>query len=106
METNSDNSGSRTPPSVVEQRKWPRYPVFLDALITGERFESKACKIRDFCAGGIFVSFEDQSGAVSYASQQPIAAHDRIGIHFFTTVGDLDRSFELQARVARVLSSG
>ncbi|MGQ0656828.1 MAG: DUF1631 family protein [Chromatiales bacterium] len=106
METNSDSPGRGTQSSFVEQRKSPRHPVYLDALITGQGVESKACKIRDFCASGVFLSFEEQAGAVAYASQQPIARDDLIGIHFFMELSGRDRSFELKARVVRVLTSG
>ncbi len=103
MESNSDNPG-RGSQSDVEQRGTPRHPVHLDALLTGKGIDSMACKIRDFSTHGIFVSFDPQAAA--HASHQRIARNDQVSIRFFVNVGGQDRSFDLKARVVRVLASG
>ncbi len=106
--TNGELSGGSGPgnrPPSAEQRRTPRYPVFLDALIAGEGFESRACKIRDFCSNGIFVSFEGEVGA-GMVAQRPLVQGERIGIHFTVTVGNRDSAHVLKAQVVRVLTSG
>ena len=92
--------------SSAEQRAHPRYNVFLDALLTGGGLESKACKIRDFCVGGMFLEFEGPAGEITYSSQTPIRADDPVGVHFYVPQKGRDQAFDVKARVARVLSAG
>jgi diguanylate cyclase (GGDEF)-like protein len=89
-----------------DQRAHPRYNVFLDALLTGKGLESKACKIRDICVGGMFLSFEGPAGEVTYSSQTPIRAGDEVGVHFYVPHEGRDHAYDVQAKVARVLSAG
>lgn len=87
------------PGNPADKRAHRRHAVNLDALITGGGLESRACKIRDFCAVGMFLALDPSAAEVA---QRPIAAGEEFSIHFF-----LHRaSHELHARVARVLPSG
>jgi EAL domain-containing protein (putative c-di-GMP-specific phosphodiesterase class I)/GGDEF domain-containing protein len=90
----------------ADQRTHPRYAVNVNALLTGGRFESRACTIRDFCVVGMFISFEATGGDVAFASQQPIVAGEMVQVHFFLKVGARDLTFNLRAKVARVLPTG
>jgi EAL domain-containing protein (putative c-di-GMP-specific phosphodiesterase class I)/GGDEF domain-containing protein len=77
-----------------DKRAHPRYDVNLDALITGEGFDARACKIRDFCAAGMFLGFD--------GGLPDVSAGTEFSIHFFLR----RHSHDLRARVARVLPSG
>src|SRR5579885_3283904 len=90
----------------VEHRAHPRYAVNINARLTGRGFESRVCTIRDFCAVGMFISFESSGGNVAFSSQQPIEKGDMVQVHFFLKVGTRDMTFDLQARVERVLPTG
>lgn len=90
----------------ADQRTHPRYAVNISALLTGGRFESRTCTIRDFCKVGMFISFEATGGDVAFSSQQPIVAGETVQVHFFLKVGARDLTFDLTAKVARVLPTG
>jgi EAL domain-containing protein (putative c-di-GMP-specific phosphodiesterase class I)/GGDEF domain-containing protein len=66
--------------------------------------ESRACKIRDFCALGMFISFDSDGGGV--AGKAPPSLGVVVKIHFTLSFGGSDRPLALNARVARVMTSG
>jgi len=90
----------------IEHRAHPRYAVNISALLTGRGFESRVCTIRDFCAVGMFISFESTGGNVAFSSQQPITAGETVQVHFFLKVGTRDLTFDMAAKVERVLPTG
>lgn len=91
---------------VVERRAHPRHPLHLDAMITLGGFGSRACKIRDFCVGGMLLM------PLEYAAQSPFAnpglVHkgDAATIGFSVPIGSDSRHFKLHAVVVRAFEGG
>lgn len=90
----------------AEQRLHPRSPLYLDALLSGGLLDARACKIRDCCPDGLFLSVDPEEGELTYTSERPIARGDQVEVHFFAPLDGHSRGFSLRASVARVLSNG
>ena len=86
MESNknqNDQEGSRTQvltPSGKERRSCERYPVNLEAQVHTEDTVARRCVVRDFCVGGMYLSFEGGSDDAKVAQLCVPVKEDQISI--------------------------
>lgn len=75
-------------------------------MITVGGFASRACKIRDFCAGGMFLTPLDDVAQSPFANPGSIPKGDAATIEFSVPIGSDSRYFKLHAVVARAFEGG
>lgn len=92
--------------AATEQRGHPRTALFLDALLSGGLLDARACKIRDCCPDGLFLTLDPADGELTYTSERRIARGDEVEVQFFAPLDGQGRSFTLWATVVRVLGHG
>jgi len=93
VETGPEGRGSGR-----DQRRYERRALFLDAVLVWRGQGRIRCKVRDYCRGGMFLSWPDDDGPAL-----PMSRGDPIEIRASVPgAGDL----ALNAELARVLSSG
>ena len=56
----------------AERRAFKRFPVRLEANVTGQQGQS-ACTVRDFCIGGMFLALNDSDPSNDYAENDAIS---------------------------------
>jgi EAL domain-containing protein (putative c-di-GMP-specific phosphodiesterase class I)/GGDEF domain-containing protein len=87
--------------SGASRRRYTRYSVYLDALLTLPGFGSQFCKIRDYCEGGMFLSWGDRPQA-----DFSVRGGDEIFLEFKVPLPEGPQNFNLPAIIARVLEKG
>lgn len=88
----------------MERRAYVRQPLQLPARAAGEDGAGGACRIQDFCDGGLFLGIEGGAGGALDPAR--FAPRDRVQVRFTVEVDGTVRDFTLTGRVARSLSSG
>lgn len=64
-----------TAPGGAERRRYPRIPMSLKAILSGHEMQARACVIRDFCPGGLFLSWPDESNLAEIEAAQGFEGH-------------------------------
>lgn len=90
----------------MERRAYPRHPLHLDAAITVGGSSSQACKIRDFCPGGMFLTPLEREAQSSFTNFASVRKGDATTIDFSVPIGSELRHFRLQASVVRAFEGG
>ncbi len=84
--------------SGIEQRRHVRRALYLDARLAWRGRGGIACRVRDFCRGGMFLSWPDEGGV-----ELPLQAGDSVEVEVSVPGGG---TLQLGATVARVLEAG
>lgn len=91
----------------MDRRAHVRHPIYIEAVLASDSGLSGACRIRDFCPGGMFLSLDnvarDDRGALTTSRFEP---HDRLQVRFAVNIDGAPRRFSVAAQVARRLTSG
>lgn len=90
----------------MERRVYPRHPLHLDATITVGGFGPRAGKIRDFCAGGMFLTPLEHGAQLPLAIPGSVSTGDAVTIEFSAPTGLHTKPFELHAVVVRTFEGG
>ncbi len=88
----------------MDQRRNPRYPIQLNALVHPSEGRSWLCTIQDFCIGGMLL-IEQDSGRIR-RSMPSLAGNETVGIHFSVPVSGKTEHFRLEGKIVRVLDNG
>jgi len=84
-----------------ERRRHSRVPVFVRATLIGPDLSPRACTIRDYCKGGLFIAWEGNITA------SPLSRGDGVTIQFRADEPPSEMSpLEMPAAVARVFAGG
>lgn len=93
-------------PSGAERRQHVRHALQVDARVGFDGGPSRACQIRDFCPGGLFLSVEGSNGGGIVVGNKPLERDDELIVSFSTEVGGKLKSFDVTVLVARVIADG
>ena len=85
----------------MEHRSYHRYPLNLDAQISAQGANVQDCRIRDFCLGGLFISFSQVAGSHGFVNGLKVGSVVVIHLNIPTQKGA--NSFQLKANIARIL---
>ncbi|MBX9609041.1 MAG: DUF1631 family protein [Gammaproteobacteria bacterium] len=83
----------------IEQRRYVRVPINLEGLIGLHGRAPVPCTVRDFCAGGMFISVDP----AAYAGLPPNA---NAMLFFALFVDGVKQDFQVRLSVARAVASG
>ena len=86
----------------MEHRSYHRYPLNLDAQVSIEGFSAQECRVRDFCLGGLFVSFSKVSKVAGFVERLQVG--DSVVIHFDLSRQATTKNFQFKANIARLLN--
>ena len=93
-------------PDGSERREHVRHALELDAEVGILDGPSRACRIEDFCPGGLFLSFANSGGGEIAVGDKPLERFDELVVRFTAPVRGKDQEFELDVLVARVVAGG
>ncbi|MGH8592984.1 MAG: DUF1631 family protein [Gammaproteobacteria bacterium] len=84
-----------------ERRRHSRIPVFVRATLIGPDLSPRACTIRDYCKGGLFIAWKGKVTA------SPLSRGDGVTIQFRADEPPSEMSpLEMPAAIARVFAGG
>ncbi len=83
----------------AEQRRYVRVPLNLDGLLAIGSRPPVPCTVRDFCAGGMFIS-ADPAHYASAEAQTPAV------LYFALFVGGEKHDYQISLAIARVVAKG
>ena len=89
-----------------DRRLHVRQTLQVDARVGIEGGPSRACQIKDFCAGGLFLAVEDANGSGIAIGDKTLERHDELIVRFSSTVKGTAKEFEVTVLVARVVTGG
>lgn len=92
------------PATQQERRRHVRYPLGVAADVALPGGASRACRIRDICAGGLFLALE--GGDDAPLDDGDLARDDRVVVNVKGEPNSLRESLSIAAPVARVQSTG
>lgn len=106
MTHNSHSAQSRVYIDPTGKRASPRYPLDLHAFIRGSGDIRLPCVIRNFCIGGMFLSYRQSASLAAMAQGDFPAAGDIIAIHCVVPAERQSNRLQFQARVVRSFEGG
>ena len=86
----------------MEHRSYHRYPLNLEAQVSAQGANVQDCRIRDFCLGGLFISFSQVTGSHGFVNG--LKAGRAVVIHLNVPTQKGANSFQLKANIARILN--
>ena len=86
----------------MEHRSYHRYPLNFSAQISAGGQGAQSCRIRDFCLGGVFISFSSVAGREDFK----IDMGDNVVLHVNIPTQKGAHSFQVQSKVVRLLNDG
>lgn len=89
----------------AERRIHPRYPLHLSATVRVPGFGSRACTVRDFCLGGMFLGIGADEASLLGGGHPPERGTDLL-IELALDEEGTRRGYRFQARVARAVQGG
>lgn len=101
-----------SPGSPSERRRHPRYPLHVAARLALPGGQTRACRIEDFGAGGLYLALEESGSEPIIAGSRALARNDRVVVQFAGEQGPSGRAqtpgnlHSIAAPVARVLPAG
>ncbi|MEQ6341514.1 MAG: DUF1631 family protein [Gammaproteobacteria bacterium] len=106
MTHNSHSTQSHDYTDPAGKRAFQRYPVDLHAFIRASGDLRIPCVIRNFCIGGMFISYRHSAGIEALSQGCFPAAGDVIAIHCVVPTTNQSNRLQFQARVVRVFEGG
>lgn len=98
---NNPMNPSKAP--VAERRRYARYPIALDALMTIQGPLALSCEIRDFCHDGMYLKVREGEEKLKLLTAQ---LHKRAEIQFTIPLDGNARQFNLNAQIVRISHEG
>ena len=99
----SDDYGSL---SGDDRRRYIREALQVEAKVGIEGGPSLACKIEDFCTGGLFLAVEGANASGIVIGDKTLERYDELTVQFSAQVNGKVTAFELTVLVARVIDGG
>ena len=87
-----------------DRRKYQRRAVYWDAVISGEGFAATPVTIRDFCAGGLFLTAQDGAGGRNWPSAERLQRDHRVIVRFTHPLDGTQ--LEVSGRIVRESPTG
>jgi len=82
----------------TNQRREPRNPLNLDAFFMVAQLGAQTCKIRDFCSGGMYLSYSNR--LIRFKRGEEIA------VNFNLMIDDIVQACQIQVYVAHAVEGG
>ena len=89
-----------------DRRRHVRQALQVKAKVGIEGGPSRACQIKDFCAGGLFLAVEGANGNGIVIGDKALERYDELIVQFSAQVKGSVTEFELTVLVARVIDGG
>ena len=89
-----------------DRRRHVRQALQVGATVGIEGGPSRACQIKDFCAGGLFLSVEGTNGSGIVIGDKKLERHDELIVQFSAPMKGKVTVFEVTVLVARVVDGG
>jgi diguanylate cyclase (GGDEF)-like protein len=93
-------------PGGSERRQYDRHAMQVDATVGIQGGPSRACRIQDFCPGGLFLAVEGANGSGIVLGEKTLERDDELIVRFSADVGGSLKNFEVNVLVARVIAGG
>ncbi len=101
-ETKSEQTGSG-----AERRRYARVPLSMRAIYRGGELEGKPCIIRDFCPGGFFLSWSDETTGSEILKIKDSLPDQNFSIDFNVKLKKSgDKTYSIAFKVIRVFQGG
>ncbi len=100
------SSGDYSSLSGDDRRRYVRQALQVEAKVGIEGGPSRACQIKDFCAGGLFLAVEGTDGSGIIIGDKTLERHDELVVQFSAQVKGKVTEFEVTVLVARVVDGG
>lgn len=89
-----------------DRRRHVREALQVEAKVGIEGGASRACLIKDFCAGGLFLAVEGTHGSGIVIGDKTLERYDELIVRFSAQMKGRVTEFELTVLVARVIDGG
>ncbi|MDX2313972.1 MAG: DUF1631 family protein [Gammaproteobacteria bacterium] len=86
------------------RRQHVRHALDVRATVSTEDGASRACRIQDFCPGGLFLTVEGANGSV--IGDKSLERFDELVVKFSAEVNGAPKAFEVTVLVARIIAGG
>ncbi len=100
------SSGDYSSLSGDDRRRHVRQALQVEAKVGIEGGPSRACRINDFCVGGLFLAVEGATGSGIVIGDKTLERYDELIVQFFAQVKGRVTEFEVTVLVARVVDGG
>ena len=100
------SSGDYSSLSGDDRRRHVRQALQVEAKVGIEGGPSRACRIKDFCPGGLFLAVEGTSGGGIVIGDKALERYDELVVQFSAQVKGRVTEFEVTVLVARVVDGG
>jgi len=108
----ADATGALAPAGDVDdlsadnRRQHVRHEVHLNATVHDQSGGSRACRIQDFCPGGLFLTIEGANSSGISIGDKALERFDELTVQFSAQMNGVEKSFEVNVLVARVVAGG
>lgn len=92
--------------SSADDRRHVRHAVHVVANVRTPDGPTRACKILDFCPGGLFLTIEGGNGNDSVPGDKNLERFDELTVEFSSEVNGTVKNFEVAVLVARIVAGG
>ncbi len=98
--------GNLDDPSNDNKRQHVRHEVHVDATVRTPDGPKRACKILDFCPGGLFLNIDGANGGGIVVGDKTLERFDELTVEFSADVNGKVKDFDVNVVVARIVSGG
>ena len=99
-----ESSGDINGLSGDDRRQHVRHALEVKATVSTQDGASRPCRIRDFCAGGLFLAVDSKNGIV--IGDKTLEPFDELVVKFSGEVNGASRAFEVSVLVVRIIAGG
>ena len=86
----------------MEKRAFTRQLLEHDAQFSNQYHQPEACKVKDFCKGGLFITYAYQEGELLHTPVRPYQMGDAVSISY-KSAKPLPLTYKLETTVMRVM---